>query len=122
MDAQLLAQLIALETALLRGDVRRDAGQLDGLLDEAFREIGASGQAYGKAEVLGRLPGEQAPVFTPADFDGRLLADGLAQLTYRLTIVRPGEGGASRSWRSSLWRQDGNRWRMVFHQGTPTPF
>jgi hypothetical protein len=123
MDAPLLAGLIALETQLLRGEIRADAARLDALLDDDFREIGASGRAFGKDEVLGRLPGEAAPQFEPRDFEGRLLAVGLAQLCYRLAIVRPGEGGIGYSLRSSLWRRADAGWRMVFHQGTPTaPF
>ncbi|WP_374351110.1 DUF4440 domain-containing protein [Chitinimonas sp.] len=115
MQEALQAHLIDLETELLRADARR----LDALLDEAFEEIGASGRTFGKADVLARLPAEAAPRFLPEAFTARMLAEGLAQLCYRLTIIRPGEA-PTHSLRSSLWRRRGVEWRMVFHQGTPT--
>ncbi|MDP5137654.1 DUF4440 domain-containing protein, partial [Rheinheimera baltica] len=52
------------------------------------------------------------------DFDCRVLAVGLAQLTYRATIQRAENQSPSYSVRSSIWRFDGEKWQMVFHQGT----
>ena len=42
---------------------------------------------------------------------GRLVADTTVLVTYET----PG------ALRSSLWRHDGSAWRVLFHQGTPTP-
>jgi hypothetical protein len=120
MDAQTRASLIALETELLRAEVRADSARLAILLDDAFEEIGASGRTFGKVDVLQRLPSEHAPDFQPQDFVARWLAEGLAQLCYRLVMVRQ-QAEPAHSLRSSLWRQTGDgNWRMVFHQGTPS--
>jgi len=51
-------------------------------------------------------------------FAVRLLADDLAQVRYR---SRYHVDGQAQCWelRSSLWRRHGQRWRMLFQQGTP---
>jgi hypothetical protein len=42
----------------------------------------------------------------------------VALLTYR-SVVDPGDGGPSRvALRSSVWRREGDRWRMELHQIT----
>jgi hypothetical protein len=64
------------------------------------------------------LPTETPPVITQQDFEYRVLADGLAQLTYRATIKRAENQSPSYSVRSSIWRFDGEKWQMIFHQGT----
>lgn len=73
---------------------------------------------FGKADVLTRLPTEKPPVITQQDFACRVLVDGLAQLTYRATIQRQGDDTVAYSMRSSLYRFDGEKWQMIFHQGT----
>ncbi|MEZ0472564.1 DUF4440 domain-containing protein [Luteimonas salinilitoris] len=115
-DESLQAHLGRLELALLSADVRASAEALARLLADDFREIGASGHLFGKDEVLARLPHESGVAFAAEALEVRELADGLAQVTYRVT--RSAEGETRRSLRSSLWRRDAVGWCMVFHQGT----
>lgn len=119
MDSKLLTQhLIELEQFLVQPATRLSAELLNRYLADDFYEIGASGRCFGKADVLTRLPAETPPVITQQDFDCRVLADGLAQLTYRATIQRVEDNSPSYSMRSSLYRFDGEHWQMIFHQGT----
>ncbi|GAA0556112.1 nuclear transport factor 2 family protein [Rheinheimera aquimaris] len=111
-------QLIALEQLLVQPATRLSAELLNCYLADDFYEIGASGRCFGKADVLERLPTETPPVITQQDFDCRVLADGLAQLTYRATIQREGDYTVAYSIRSSIYRFDGENWQMIFHQGT----
>lgn len=111
-------QLIALEQLLVQPATRLSADILNHYLADDFYEIAATGRCFGKADVLERLPAETPPVITQQDFDCRVLADGLAQLTYRATILRAENESPSYSVRSSIWRFDGEKWQMVFHQGT----
>jgi hypothetical protein len=111
-------QLIALEQLLVQPATRLSADILNHYLADDFYEIAATGRCFGKADVLERLPAETPPVITQQDFDCRVLADGLAQLTYRATIKRAENQSPSYSVRSSIWRFDGEKWQMVFHQGT----
>ncbi|WP_049456891.1 DUF4440 domain-containing protein [Stenotrophomonas maltophilia] len=117
-DAALAAELEALERALHTPQVRGDRVRLAALLDEDFSEIGSSGQCYSRAVALAEIPLERTQVLIESEqFVMRLLADGLAQVRYR---SRYHVDGQAQRWvlRSSLWRRHGQRWRMLFHQGT----
>jgi hypothetical protein len=104
-----------LEELLLQPATRRDAEQVAGLLSDDFVEIGSSGSAYTKAEIIAALARETPVRWTMDQFEARSLADGVVLATYRAT--RHGDRTVS-SLRSSIWKLDGERWRMVFHQGT----
>lgn len=111
-------QLIALEQLLVQPATRLSVELLNRYLADDFYEIAATGRCFGKADVLQRLPTETPPVISQQDFDCRVLADGLAQLTYRATMQRVENQSPSYSVRSSLYRFDGEKWQMIFHQGT----
>ena len=111
-------QLIELEQLLVQPATRLSAKLLNQYLADDFYEIGATGRCFGKADVLERLPTETPPVITQQDFTCKVLADGLAQLTYRATIQRVESDSPSYSVRSSIYRLNGDNWQMIFHQGT----
>lgn len=111
-------QLIELEQLLVQPATRLSAELLNRYLADDFYEIAATGRCFGKDDVFARLPTETPPVITQQDFTCKVLADGLAQLTYRATIQRAESDIVSYSVRSSLYRFDGENWQMVFHQGT----
>lgn len=79
-------------------------------------EFGSSGRTYAKADMLAALREEATSAVSASGFRLRLLAPDVALLTYR--SCRHGEP-AFHALRSSLWRREGGRWRLVFHQGTP---
>ncbi|MCR8714542.1 DUF4440 domain-containing protein [Stenotrophomonas indicatrix] len=115
----LAAELERLERALHRPQVRADHERLAALLDEDFREIGSSGQCYGREVALQEIPLERAQGLIESDqYAVWMLAEGFAQVRYR---SRSHVDGQPRRWvlRSSLWRLHSTGWRMVFHQGTP---
>jgi hypothetical protein len=109
--------LQALEEVLLQPGTRRDAGQVGGLLTDDFVEIGSSGSAYTKQEIIAALAQETPVRWTVEHFKSRAIAEGVVLVTYRAT--RHGERAVT-SLRSSIWKRDGERWRMAFHQGTVT--
>ena len=111
-------QLIEIEQLLVQPATRLSVELLNRHLADDFYEIAATGRCFGKADVLARLPTETPPVITQQDFNCRVLADRLAQLTYRATIQRQGDDTVAYSMRSSLYRFDGENWQMIFHQGT----
>lgn len=119
MDEPVERLLVELELALLQPQVRASRERLDALLCDDFREIAASGRVFGKDEVLRRLPQETGVGFEATGFDVRAIAPDVALVAYR--AQRRSGGAHSRSVRSSLWRREAGRWRMVFHQGTPLP-
>lgn len=113
-------KLIELECLLLKDSTRLDAQLLNKLIDDEFREFGASGCAFGKTDVLDRLPAESPPMFHPQNFVLMELAPSIVHITFRLITSRPDTPEASYSLRSSIWRLSGGEWQMIFHQGTRT--
>ncbi|GLP96488.1 DUF4440 domain-containing protein [Paraferrimonas sedimenticola] len=120
MDEALKQSLIELELHLLKPEVRADAMALDKYLADDFFEFGSSGVAFGKTEVMQRLPSETSPRVDTHGFRVRKLGEGLAQIIYRASLQRANEAHINYSLRSSIWRKNGKQWQIVFHQGTPT--
>lgn len=114
----LAEQLIALELQLQQGETRRSKALLNLLLANGFEEISSSGVRFDKAQVLQRLPDEQAPTVEAFDFEVRLLSKDLAQVLYKAKLRKAGEMQTKLSMRSSLWQLNSLGWQMVFHQGT----
>jgi hypothetical protein len=104
------------ELALLSFPVRRTVQLVDDLLDPDFREIGASGRLWTRAEMLSTLAGEafeEAGAIEATEMAGVVVGPELVLLTY----VSDRRGRRVR--RSSLWRRSSGSWRLVHHQGTP---
>ncbi|MFL1416594.1 DUF4440 domain-containing protein [Pseudomonas fildesensis] len=115
MGMELEQLLFGLEEELLEGATRSDAVPLSQLLADDFVEFGASGNVWGcKDEVIAGLQEEVFSVRRMSGFAVKVLGEGVALVTYR--CHREGVGD---SLRSSVWREEKGRWRMVFHQGTP---
>jgi hypothetical protein len=114
----LTEQLIALELQLQQSETRRSKALLNLLLANGFEEIASSGVRFDKAQVLQRLPDEQAPTVEAFDFEVRLLSKDLAQVLYKAKLRKAGEMQTKLSMRSSLWQLNSLGWQMVFHQGT----
>ncbi|HPT70508.1 MAG TPA: DUF4440 domain-containing protein [Syntrophomonas sp.] len=113
-------QFLLMEEKLLQPDIRKSVKDLDALLEDAFIELGCSGQTYNKQEMIDILPTLPAVKFTLTDLQARLLADGVVLTIYR--AVKHGEQNepAQYSLRSSVWIREKGEWRIVFHQGTPS--
>lgn len=111
-----LAEVLALELALLDPAVRSDPDEGRRLLHEDFREVGASGTIWDRDSVLAALAAE------PVMLTGRIRASDVVARFVTADVVLVTYGAASaagRSLRSSLWVRDDGGWRMLFHQGTP---
>ncbi len=115
-DAE-LAEVEALERELQSVEGRADPVRLETLLADDFEEIGASGRLWSRVEVLEFLAGEgpDAGPIEISDLAARRV--GEETVLVRWTSAR----GGRRAVRSSLWRRDPGRWRLVHHQGTPLP-
>jgi hypothetical protein len=117
-------ELEALERSLLDADVRGSRERLDRLLEPGFFEYGGSGRVYDRAGIVEALV---AAARTPSTaelsadrFDAHPLGPDVVLLTFR-TTRRDAPGAAPvHALRSSIWRRTEGRWRLVFHQATPT--
>jgi hypothetical protein len=105
--------VIALERELLTTQCRADRQRVADLLHADFREYGASGRVWTRAEVIVSMADAPSVSGEAADFCSQELAEGVVLLTYRITGTRP-------SLRSSVWVLTAERWQMLFHQGTLT--
>ena len=113
-DAAVLALMLQdeireLEEQLVTPAVRASADALDRLVSDQFFEFGSSGRIYAKPDVIAQMLAEPDITVRVADFRVLAVAPDVALATYR----------TGRSVRSSLWRREGEAWRIVFHQGTP---
>lgn len=111
-----LQVVINRELALLSFQVRRSAQQVDELLDPLFREIGASGQLWTRADTISALASERS------DSEGAIEATEMAAEPFAVDLVQliyVSNRQGRRARRSSLWRQSAGVWRLLFHQGTP---
>ncbi len=106
-----------LEEELWREETRFDRKRMRELLAEDFVEFGRSGRIYSREEIMG---GQRQPiraVLPLPDFQARLLAPNVAQVTYNSAVTY--DGVVLRGRRSSIWSRESGSWRLRFHQGTP---
>lgn len=116
--AQLAEHLKELEGLLHSHSVRASAEQLSELIADEFFEFGVSGTVWNRQSVIAALRNEAFSERSITDFKLTLLAGDVALVTYRGHRVANAHRPAASSLRSSIWKRDGARWKMVFHQGT----
>lgn len=113
LRTELLDELIQLERGMWRTETRGDRAWMDDHLAPGFTEFGRSGRTYTRDDTLA-IPVEP---FTAelTDIDRRPIGADAVLVTYRSAIR------GERANRASIWRRMHGRWRLEFHQGTPTP-
>jgi glyoxylase I family protein len=119
MENDLVNTIIGLEQALLGRETRQSASRLEALIADDFLEIGASGKFHDKEAMVRLLPDAPDIHFITHDLQAKEVSPGTVLLTYELEMKTPRHRATLRSQRSSLWMQRGDRWQIVFHQGTP---
>lgn len=116
LDANQLAELRALEEAMWRSETRGDRAWMDSMISPTFTEHGASGRTWDRQAILDmEIPDLISVEFPLQEFAVR----GLGEHAVLVTYVCVGRENVSK--RSSVWRRDGTRWLMEFHQGTNVP-
>ena len=105
-----------LERELLEPATRSDEARVRELLADNFLEVGASGHAFGKAEVLSWLPSESGESFSVTSMQAATLGEGVILVTY--AVEKSYQGVITRTLRSSLWLKSSGGWQMRYHQGT----
>lgn len=105
-----------LETELLQPEVRCSP---DRLLADDFLEFGMSGKRYTKQDVVRLLPQSDGIEYQATDFEARQVVPNVVLLTYGAAAKDTDTGKMVWMLRSSLWKRLDNRWKLVFHKGTP---
>jgi hypothetical protein len=117
MTKKLLNTLIELEKSLHTTTIKSSKEKLNDLLHDEFEEIGTSGKIYNKSQIIEALTTETHSKIQASDFELRMLSKDIAKLKYK-TSSSLGNGIARTTLRTSIWKQEQDRWKMIFHQGT----
>ncbi len=111
-------KLIELEKSLHTDEIRSSYERLNELLHNDFMEITQRGTTYGKKEALEGLSSSSQIEIKSANYQVKLLSSDIAQVIYETETTKFEEGVTRKARRSSLWKLEGDRWQMIFHQGT----
>ena len=108
-----------LEEELLHSDVTKNPEILNDLLGEDFEEIGSIGKISSREEVINWLVTKEKNIkWSLNEFRVRELAPDMVLAIYSAN-KNEHQGSASKgSMRSSIWKLYGDKWKMIFHQGT----
>jgi len=108
--------LFELEQRLAQVGAKLSAEEAFSLIADDFFEFGSSGKVWWKAEIIGAMS-EWRPIERMVeDFKVRELSPSVCLVTYRVLGMdrRPSPFAL----RSSIWRNNGETWQIIFHQGT----
>ena len=108
--------MLKLEEMLLKPEIRTSEKELSNLLADNFFEFGSSGRVWSKKDGLG-ANGIGVVKMKLSDFEIHQLSGEIVLTTYRIF----NEEKMQHSLRSSIWKFENTKWRMIFHQGTPIP-
>lgn len=115
-----LADIRSLEEALHRPEVRRSRETLEALLSVEFVEFGASGAVYNRATIIDLLiqeNGSEKDDLRTTNYALTSISHDAVLLTYESERTQ-NDGSKRYVLRSSIWKRNGDRWQMLFHQGT----
>ena len=111
-----LRELAAREPIFHRPEFGTARADLDRMMAGDFSEVSASGRIFTREFVLELLEERhrtpQREDLQASGFQIRELAENLFLLRYDLLQ------GARKTRRTTIWRREGQDWKIVFHQGT----
>lgn len=113
-------RLTVLEESLWRPETRFDRDHLREVYADDFDEFGRSGRHWSREASMESEPEAFETVLPLPHLRIRDLGPDAALLTYRSETTYPEEGVTLVANRSSVWQRIDGRWRLRFHQGTPT--
>jgi hypothetical protein len=110
------AELIDLEPIFHHPELGTSRETYEAMTDADFWEVGASGRHYSRESIvqthLERYAQPYEDDWKTKGFCCQELAENLYLLTY--TLLQ----GPRVTRRTTIWRRDAPRWKIVFHQGT----
>jgi hypothetical protein len=117
MDRDDYNRILSLENALLSSDIRQSSEKLSQIVDESFFEFGSSGTTY-RYRTGDTFPPLTGSIYIE-NFAVIFPDENIALATYN--TVKEVDSGIEISSRSSLWKRNGEDWKIIFHQGTKHP-
>ena len=110
--------ILQLEVKLLQSNVRKSPNEIEQLLADDFMEIGCSGRTYNRQQVIDVLQNESTAKMAISDFRILNLSETVVLANFRETKFNAENIIENESLRSSIWKLFGDKWKMIFHQGT----
>ncbi len=99
-----------------RPETRFDARFMQAVLADEYGEVGRSGRPFTREQSLALQPVEIDVELPFTDFTAVAICEDVALVRYTSVPTRASRGATHRT---SVWVNDG-RWRLRFHQATPT--
>ena len=120
MELKSLAEHIKrLELKLLTTDLKVDPALIDELLSDDFEEISSSGQINSRDDVVNWLLYKDNHIqWTLTNFRIKALTDDLVMAIYVARKLNDPNSISKGSVRTSIWKHQGDHWKMLFHQAS----
>lgn len=109
-------QIKELEKALANPEIRKSISELSNLLADDFIEFGSSGRVYNKKQTIKALRKIESSKISLINFKFKQINKQCILVTYKSVVTD--ERQKKHSLRSSLWKKENGKWKIVFHQGT----
>ena len=101
------------ELKLLEKDIRKNKNELEKLISKDFIEYGSSGLIYSYDETINGLLNEtEEKIYKIVKMEAKIFSKNIVMILYIIDI----NGNISN--RSSIWKKESNKWKIIFHQGT----
>lgn len=113
-EIELKHHLMKLEEELLKPEVRSHPDRLNQILADDFFEFGSSGKVWHKEGDYNNGLSNREMILS--EFEIRFLSEAAVLATYRIHD----KTRSQKTLRSSIWRNNNETWKMIFHQGTLT--
>ncbi len=111
-----LNRIKELEKALVNPLFRKSVSELSNLFTDDFMEFGSSGKVYSKKQTIKALQKTVTPKISIKNFRFKQINKQCVLVTYKSVVF---DGRQKKySLRSSLWKKENRKWKIVFHQGT----
>lgn len=108
-----------LELKLLHTYPKTDPALIDDLISDEFEEISSSGQVSSKNDVVNWLLNKDSHIqWSLSDFRIKALTDDLVMAIYTAQKLNDPDSASKGSMRTSIWKRQGNNWKMIFHQAS----
>jgi len=117
---ELEEHILKLEKRLLQNEVRISATKIEELLSDNFYEFCSSGKIYHYKKGDTFSMAVDSYTWEIIEFKIEDLSEDCILATYKLTKHNEFDDSKKYSLRSSIWKLFDSRWKMTFHQGTPT--
>ena len=116
MSSERDKMLFELEQRLAQVGWKLSTEDASSLIADDFFEFGASGKVWTKGEIISAMSQWDPTERTVEDFTVRELSASVCLVTYK--VIGVDRKPSPFSLRSSVWRNNGETWEIVFHQGT----